>query len=441
MRGLAAFFVYIRHFGAIHHPDIQPGFGSSPENRYIIQLPFLRLLVSGPAMVALFFIISGYALSWGPLKVLHQGARDQCAQRLSSATFRRAMRLYLPGIASTFVIMICISLGMYDWGQKAWESNVDVPGFHEPQPPQFRRDPFATQFWNWVLCSWRWINIWSVTGHEYNPHLWTLSVEFRCSIALFMALLALARTKTIYRLAGLASFVVYCYYTNSWPEWLFFAGATLAQLRLIQLDREADLGVKLEEDAESDDGSNRCPITPADIGRFVLFTAGLYLLSAPDYGHCKTTPFSITSQTLTPPAAAAPGYITLSGLIPSAWPESWRFLHCVGGALTVYSVSSTRTHALRAIFDNAYSRYLGKISYALYLVHGPIVHMLGFWLVPFFWKYTGRDTMFGKELGWAMAFCVLTPLIVYTADVFWRQIDVRCVALAKWLENFVQEKN
>jgi peptidoglycan/LPS O-acetylase OafA/YrhL len=104
-------------------------------------------------------------------------------------------------------------------------------------------------------------------------------------------------------------------------------------------------------------------------------------------------------------------------------------------------VSSTRTHALRAIFDNAYSRYLGKISYALYLVHGPIVHMLGFWLVPFFWKYTGRDTMFGKELGWAMAFCVLTPLIVYTADVFWRQIDVRCVALAKWLENFVQEKN
>ena len=285
MRGLAAFFVYIRHFGAIHHPDIQPGFGSSPENRWIIQLPFLRLLVGGPAMVALFFIISGYALSWGPLKALHQGEQEQCMQRLSSATFRRAIRLFLPGIASTFVIMICVSLGMYDWGQQKFESNVDMPGFHEPQPPQFRRDPFTVQFWNWVLCSWQWINIWSVTGHQYNPHLWTLSVEFRCSIALFMALLALARTKTLYRLAGLASFVVYCDYTNSWPEWLFFAGATLAQLRLIQLDGEADLCVKLEEDAESNAGSNKRPITLADIGRFVLFTAGLYLLSAPDYGH------------------------------------------------------------------------------------------------------------------------------------------------------------
>jgi hypothetical protein len=292
MRGLAAFFVYIRHFGAIHHPDIQPGFGSSPENRWFIQLPFIRLLISGPSMVALFFIISGYALSWGPLKVLHQGSQDQSMQRLSSATFRRAIRLYLPGIISTFFIMICISLGMYDWGQKTFESNIDMPGFHEPQPSQFRKDPFSVQFWDWVNSSWRWVNIWNVTNHQYNPHLWTLSVEFRCSIALFMVLLALSRTKTIYRLAGLGSFVLYCYYTNSWPEWLFFAGATLAQLKLIQVDRAADLGVKLEEDTESDDGTKKFPIAPADIGRIVLFTAGLYLLSAPDYGHGTNPEFS-----------------------------------------------------------------------------------------------------------------------------------------------------
>jgi hypothetical protein len=285
MRGLAAFFVYIRHFGAIHHPDIQPGFGSSESNRYITQLPYIRLLVSGPAMVALFFIISGYALSWGPLRSIHAGTVDKSLERLSSATFRRAMRLFLPGIVSTFFIMLFISMGMYDRGQRAWESPTDVPGFKEPQPPMWRKDPFSVQFWDWVRCSWAWINIWAQSGHSYNPHLWTLSVEFRCSIALFMTLLALARTRAWYRLLGLFSMVVYCYYTNAWAEWLFFAGATLAQLKLFQDEGQVQLpsATKVEEDS-SDDG-NPQSLSGADMSRFFVFIVGLYLLSAPDYGH------------------------------------------------------------------------------------------------------------------------------------------------------------
>jgi len=424
MRGLAAFFLYIRHFGAIHHPQIQPGFGSSDANRYIIQLPFIRLLVSGPSMVALFFIISGYALSWGPIKTIHAGQVDKSLERLSSATFRRAMRIYLPGMISTFFIMIFISLGLYDRGHRAWQSDVDVPGFKEPQPPQWRNDPFSVQFWDWVRCTWQWINIWSGGGHPYNPHLWTLGTEFRCSIALFMVLLALARTKAAYRCLGLFGMVVYCYYTNAWSEWLFFAGAFLAQVKMFQEDRIAALPVaKLEEDI-SDDGHPKS-LSGGDLARMILFIIGLYLLSAPDYGH----------------ASNAPGYILLTALLtPTSWPESWRFLHCLGGAFIVYSVSTTRTHSLRFLFDNAYSRYLGKISYALYLVHGPIVHTLGFWLVPWFWQFTGRENQWAKEAGWGMAFVVQTMLVIWAADVFWRVIDNRCVAFAKWCEMMVTEK-
>jgi peptidoglycan/LPS O-acetylase OafA/YrhL len=303
MRGIAAFFVYIRHFSAITHPNIQPGFGSSDSNRWIIQLPFLRLLISGPSMVALFFIISGYALSWGPLRALHlNGSPEQSLNRLSSATFRRATRLFLPGIASTFMIMICISLGMYDRGQRAFESDVDMPGFHEPQPPQFRNDPFNVQFWDWVNSTWKWLNIWGVSGHPYNPHLWTLSVEFRCSIALFVVLVALARTKAIWRLSGLGTMVIYCYYTNAWSEWMFFAGGFLAQLRLLQEGRQdkwlheatsstnaAEKGVDMMDDnaIEVKAESWVRKISAGDAGRYILFILGLYLLSNPDGGYGK----------------------------------------------------------------------------------------------------------------------------------------------------------
>jgi peptidoglycan/LPS O-acetylase OafA/YrhL len=140
-------------------------------------------------------------------------------------------------------------------------------------------------------------------------------------------------------------------------------------------------------------------------------------------------------------ASNAPGYIWLTEtLTPSNWPESWRFIHCLGGFLLVYAVSSTRTHTLRFLFDNVYSRYLGKISYALYLVHGPIVHMLGFWLVPWFWQFTGRQNMAGKETGWLLAFMVQTPLVIWAADVFWRCVDLKSVAFAKWCEELVKER-
>ena len=300
MRGLAAFFVYIRHFSAITHPDIQPGFGSSDSNRWIIQLPFLRLLISGPSMVALFFIISGYALSWGPLRALHMNnSSEQALNRLSSAIFRRATRLFLPGIVSTFAIMVCISLGMYDRGQRAFESSDDMPGFHEPQPPQFRKDPFSVQFWDWVRSTWQWLNIWGVSGHPYNPHLWTLSVEFRCSIALFVVLIGLARTKAAWRLAGLGAMVIYCYYTNAWSEWMFFAGGFLAQVRLLQEERKerrayeaASPSVSSEKtlpltDDNGSKGGSVGDVPDVDTGRYVLFIIGLYLLSNPDGGHGK----------------------------------------------------------------------------------------------------------------------------------------------------------
>src|ERR1700753_316048 len=125
----------------------------------------------------------------------------------------------------------------------------------------------------------------------------------------------------------------------------------------------------------------------------------------------------------------------LSQFDPVGWPENWRFMHCIGGVMAVYAVSSTRTHMLRSIFDNWYARYLGNISYALYLVHGPVVHMLGFWLVPWFWDNVTRSadgelSLWRKELGFGFAFVIVTAVTIWAADLFWRGVDVKCVQLA-----------
>jgi hypothetical protein len=304
MRGVAAFLVYIRHFGAIHHPDIQVGYGGNEQNRYITQLPFMRLLVAGPAMVSMFFIISGYALSWAPLRALHidppQGTsrREASMKRIASGSFRRAYRLFAPGVASTFFIMICITLGLYDRGQRSFATEGDIPGFHEPQPPMWRMDPFSVQFWDWMRATWQWTNIYGGGNNVYNPHLWTLHTEWKCSIALYVMVLALSGTRKYLRLVALTGMVLYTYYVNNWDKWLFFAGASLAQLKLLQEDnirrnpavRSEEAGGLLGNDAKEEGSKNdgagkmKYDLAPGDHVRIAVFVIGLYLLSSPDYG-------------------------------------------------------------------------------------------------------------------------------------------------------------
>ncbi|KAF2094450.1 hypothetical protein NA57DRAFT_46599 [Rhizodiscina lignyota] len=421
MRGFASFFVYIRHFASATHTHIEFGYGQDEENHFLIQLPFLRLVVGGPAMVALFFIISGYALSWAPLRSMHYESASKGLERLASGVFRRAIRLFMPGIVSTFLVMLCISMGLYDTG-KAAVNDVDMPGFQEPGPPMLRKDPFVVQFRDWVQCTWKWLNVWKLTSHPYDVHTWTLPVEFSSSMALFLVLVAFSKCAPTIRLCLLASSVIYCHLKDNWTCWLFFAGSFLAQLKIIQDSKHAALSdchlPTTETHANSMKMSRRIWAIKGDIARVCLFIAGLYLLSAPDFGAANDTP----------------GYITLSRFIPSTWPESYRFLHCIGALLAVYATSSTSTSSLRCLFDNAFSTYLGKLSYAIYLVHGPVVHMLGFWLVPWCWSLTGKETMWDKEFGFMIAFIIVTIVVLRVADWFWRYVDAKCVLFARWVE-------
>lgn len=63
--------------------------------------------------------------------------------------------------------------------------------------------------------------------------------------------------------------------------------------------------------------------------------------------------------------------------------------------------------------------------------------MLGFWLVPWCWRWTGKETLIQKEIEFGFAFVVVTVLVVWAADVFWRAVDQQYVSFARWCEDFV----
>jgi hypothetical protein len=140
LRGTAAFIVFIFHFFLAYTGAPLYGYGSSSENRHWHQLPILKIMYAGDFMVVLFFIISGYVLTTKPLRLACAGSAQSAnlLKTLSSSTFRRGMRLFVPTMVGTFVSMVLLQLGAFEPSRRmlAWMPSL-VAGMPGPHPQAF----------------------------------------------------------------------------------------------------------------------------------------------------------------------------------------------------------------------------------------------------------------------------------------------------------------
>lgn len=75
-------------------------------------------------MVAIFFVISGYVLSYRSLKLASEGKPIQLLDSLASSVFRRWLRLHLPVIASTFIAFILARHNLWSDMPVGWEHSA-----------------------------------------------------------------------------------------------------------------------------------------------------------------------------------------------------------------------------------------------------------------------------------------------------------------------------
>ena len=72
-------------------------------------------------MVVIFFVISGYVLSYRSLKLARQGKQVELLDSLASSVFRRWLRLHLPVAASCLLAFIFARLDLWNRMPKGWE--------------------------------------------------------------------------------------------------------------------------------------------------------------------------------------------------------------------------------------------------------------------------------------------------------------------------------
>lgn len=158
LRGLAALFVFFCHLFLMGF-WVGWGWGSNGENYYFLKLPFIRLWAEGSGAVALFFVISGYALSYRPIRLIRAGNNADLQVALSSQTFRRAFRLFLPTIASTFLIVFMIRLGLYELTKNIASSEVYFRRVRDIHASRW--DSAWGQWVDWIYAILKFANVFS----------------------------------------------------------------------------------------------------------------------------------------------------------------------------------------------------------------------------------------------------------------------------------------
>ncbi|KAK7746555.1 hypothetical protein SLS62_009352 [Diatrype stigma] len=382
VRGVASLIVFALHWTHVYYPSVNSSWGYK-DNTSLWLLPFVRLIYSGAAMVAVFFVVSGFVLSHRFIQRMHRHEYPELFASLSSITFRRAIRLFLPAFASSLLAYICTDLDLVSVPNK-----VDGKHFTHGLAAYFDFLDMESDPWNWDV---------SFFGF-YNPQLWSIAVEFRGSMVVFLLIVALARVRPVVRLGVEGLLVLHGFTHKRWDAALFVVGMIIAEIEILY---------------------PRGPQSPSkkrmtDIVLYLTLTLGVFLSGYPRDGNTET-----------------PGYMWSQYV----WPYTAyrrRFWLAVGSILIVAPMAFLPV--VQGLFLTRPARYLGRISFALYLVHGLGNRTIGTWITGACWSIFGHEGDWQYAISFAIATVTYVPIVIWASDIFWRAVDIPSTDLAKWFE-------
>lgn len=346
LRGFAALLVYFQHNQLWAHGErgnkvFENAYGYEGQH-FFATLPFVRTFFTGGHFaVAVFFVISGYVLSLKSLRMIHDSHAVSAADSIGSALFRRWMRLYLPVIAVTFGFVT------FRYWSGIW---VDLPPLEET---------YRKEIVTWYQMFKNYSFVFSTDIYtfpiKFHAHVWSIPVEFKGSIIVYTALSALTRCTKNARLWCEAALVFYfLYIVDGYYGAMFMSGMLLCDLDMLaQEDQLPHLFSLL-----------------ADFKEFIffhLFVLALYLGGVPSFDTPDTDRVALLAK--------SPGWVWLSYLKPQAvFDAKWFYLFW---AAFFVVASVPRLPWLKYFFESRFCQYLGRVSFALYLVHGIVIWTIG----------------------------------------------------------------
>ncbi|GKT54216.1 hypothetical protein ColTof3_01555 [Colletotrichum tofieldiae] len=122
--------------------------------------------------------------------------------------------------------------------------------------------------------------------------------------------------------------------------------------------------------------------------------------------------------------------------------DSVDFWQSIGALAVVWATG--RLRLLKRTLTSGWMQYMGAISYSLYLVHYPLLEMLGWRLTQLLREYFSNAAVqlriaptLGVFIGNLFAFFTVTFALLWTSDYTWRALDKPCLRMIRWLEDIL----
>ena len=415
LRGLAALCVFNQHLLGLVGQN--HGFGENGHYE-LMYLPFIRIFYSGGgAAVNVFFVLSGFVLSQGPLNRLQQ--RAKCRAYLVSAAVRRPFRLYLPCIVASLLVVILMQLPYgilpkLNYLPSEGSFLLDLLKLAKTFVRFVKPFPWGTNYFN--------------NFYPYNRSLWTIPIEMKGSVLVYgiFAVLTYVPLSALFVESFLAALTILLLHKACWWEGCFVAGIVIA---ILHSDSSNHL-----------DALRNLPRWTISCVAYGTFGIGYYLLCQPFQDGNP----AVSRESL--------GWHFLSNQIPSAYTDEihMRCWLSYGAILTVTAL----LHMPKAqkLLCTRPMQHLGRVSFMLYVIHESL-----FILVVDRWKrlighvgFMGADPKWwddlfyipewgveGMNLRLAVEWGVASAMALFVAHWATKYVDEPCLRLSKWLADHI----
>jgi peptidoglycan/LPS O-acetylase OafA/YrhL len=325
---------------------------------------------------------------------------------------RRAGRLLIPALASSFAVMLLAQLGAFEASPETTPGGVRIFAVTAS-----RRPTLGAQLGDWaaetagLLAPWETRQL-TPPDLRYGVQLWTIPLELWASFVLHLHLLALGKLRPAPRRVLLWVSMAYYFAYGRWDLFLFLAGMALTDAQLVSRVRAAKIWEPPFAWAVLKDGERRrrWKSTLRNFVAVLALIVGLYLLSQPD----------ITIPTTTDKVKQSGLRRLAESFVPPALADDrGRLYIAISAPIVLYAMESGPA-AVRWICNTRVAQYMGSISFALYLVHNAVIRSIGVWMLRSFWN-EAEGSM--HHLGPISIACATLTISLLAADLFYRLVD------------------
>ena len=371
LKGIGALMVYLCHFVFAFY---YAAYSLNPESSHTasgIEIAVgktpLNLLYSGNAAVCLFLVFSGFVLC-----LSYFSTRDK--KKLGKSARRRYLRLMPMILMANFLIFILMCLGLYQNAQTAviTKSEAWFAGFN-----QFKPEFFRMLYESLIGCFLQGSN-------DYNGVLWTIPYLFWGALLVYLAAYLVGKSRLRYLAYGAAILILL-------KLDIYFSGVFLGFAA-------SDFFCTQEKGMEL---WRRFWVLP--LAAFVL---GVYLLSYPSIG------------------------IDMAGTIYGALPPAYTVVYHMAGAVGLL-IGVLGLPGLQRFFGARAFRFLGDVSYSLYLLHFPIIATFSCWF------FLGTYEKLGYHLAAGLDFLCTTALVIAAAWLGKRYLEPVGTALERGISRML----